>query len=878
MSTILRQAFSQLFVGVISLFFALASAEAQISTPEEVLGFPVGADYKLARWETITDYLRQLAQHSDRMMLEHRGKTTDGHDFVLVLISSPENLANREYYKAIQRKLADPRGQDVVDLERLCGEGKAVVLINCNLHSTEIASSQMSMELAYRLATENSLQIQEILENVIILLIPSTNPDGLNMVIDWYDRWVGTPYEGSPMPWLYQKYTGHDNNRDWFMLTQIETQIVTPILYEEWFPEVIYDVHEMSNRGARFVIPPYFDPVNPNIHPILQRELSLIGAQIALDFTSQGYTGVLSNAVYDTWWHGGFRTVPYRHNIVGILTEAARVNIASPIFQPRGALKGHRRGLGRYTLQTNFPEPWPGGWWRLRNIIDYELSASYSILSCVAKHKEMFLSNFVKMGRIAVEKGNNEPPRAFLVPMNQRDRNSALKMLRILQRGGVEIHRANASFTADGVEYPADTYVISMAQPFRGHVKDLLEVQNYPEHRAGPKAPPERPYDIAGWTLPLQMGVKVVTVVDDFDAHLTRVGEIQNVQGRLHSVSEPIAYLFKNQTNAETIALNRLLGAEGFTLYCSPKEHTTSGQKFPRGSIFITTTEIPQHESAYLQQLAESLGIEIHALANLPNNDPHVRLRQPRLGLYKPWVANMDEGWTRWVLEQHEFPYRSLTDAEIRAGNLAERYDAIILPDMSASKMIDGHAEGVLPPEYVGGIGLEGAANLRTFVENGGTLICLNRASQLPESYFGLDVTNVLEAPSESNQKGTKPEPFFCPGSLLRVFVETTHPIGYGLDREMAVFFKSGPVLEARGGEPVASYPDFNPLMSGWIHGDKRIRGKGALWDVNLGEGHIILFGFKPQHRAQSHGTFKLLFNAIYYSSWGKQGNERNSN
>ena len=253
-----RQAFSQLFIGVISLFLALAPAKARISSPEDLLGFPVGADYKLARWESITDYLNQLAEASDRVILENRGKTTEGHDFVLVLISSPENLADREHYKAIQRKLADPRGQDSTELNRIARQGKAVVLINCNLHSTEIASSQMSMELAYRLATENNPQVREILENVIILLIPSTNPDGLNMVIDWYDRCVGTPYEGSPMPWLYHKYTGHDNNRDWFMLSQIETQIVTRILYEEWFPEVVYDVHEMGNRGARFVIPPLF--------------------------------------------------------------------------------------------------------------------------------------------------------------------------------------------------------------------------------------------------------------------------------------------------------------------------------------------------------------------------------------------------------------------------------------------------------------------------------------------------------------------------------------------------------------------------------------------------------------------------------------------
>jgi len=862
----LRPKFFSLFIGIIGLFFTVASTYAQIISPEEALRFPVGADYKLARWETITDYLRRLAEGSDRVLLEERGKTTEGHDFVLVLISSPENLANRERYKAIQRKLAHPGGQEIAELDRLCREGKAVILINCNLHSTEVASAQMAMELVYRLATEKTPQVQEILENVIILLIPSANPDGLNMVVDWYNRTVGTPYEGSPMPWLYHKYTGHDNNRDWFMLTQIETQLATRILYEEWFPQVVYDIHQMENSGARFVIPPYFDPVNPNIHPLLQRELSLIGAQLALDLTSQGFTGVLSNAVYDTWWHGGYRTVPYRHNMVGILTEAVNVNIASPIFQPLSSLKGHRRGLGDYAQQTNFPEPWPGGWWRLRDIINYEEAAAYSILSFVARQKEMFLSNFYKMGLSELEKGKNEPPRAFLVPAQQRDLNTALKMLEILQRGGVVIHQANASFTADGVEYPQGTYVISMAQPFRAHAKDLLEVQTYPERRAGPGGQPERPYDIAGWTLPLQMGVKTITVVNEFEADLTLIKEIPKVQGKLLMVSEPVAYLFKNQTNAETIALNRLLREKDYTLYWSPMEISVKGQKFPRGSVLITTLTIPIHASANLQALAESLGVEIYALDEVPFKDLSARLSQPRVGLYKPWVANVDEGWTRWVLEQHEFPYRNLTDAEIRAGNLAERYDAIILPDMNASTMINGHAEGSLPPEYVGGVASEGAANLRTFVEAGGTLICLNRASELPTQYFGLEITNVLDASSQSNPNASK-EAFFCPGSLLRIFVETTHPIGYGLEHEMAAFFDSGPAFEVRGGKGVAFYPDFNPLMSGWIEGEERIRRRGALWDVNLGKGHVILFGFKPQHRGQSHGTFKLLFNAIYSST-----------
>ena len=868
----MRQKYCAIFIGIFSLLLIEMSADAQIISPEEAIGFPVGADYKLARWETITGYLRSLAASSDRVILEERGKTTEGLDFVLVLISSPENLANLDRYKAIQQKLANPQGHDLIELERLAQEGKATVMISCNIHSTEVASSQMSMELAYQLATENTPEVEEILENTILLLIPSANPDGLNMVVDWYERTVNTPYEGAPMPWLYHKYTGHDNNRDWFMLTQVESQLVTQILYEEWFPQVVYDVHQMGNKGARFVIPPYFHPVNPNIPPLLQRELALIGAQMALDLTSQGFTGVLSNAVYDTWWHGGFRTVPYRHNMMGILTEAASVNIASPIFQPLLSLKGHRRGLSEYAQQTNFPEPWPGGWWRMRDIIEYEKAAADSILSIVAKQKEMFLTNFYKMGLGAVEKGEEEPPRAFLVPTDQRDVNAALKMLQILQRGGVKIHQANANFTADGVEYPAGTYVVSMAQPFRAHAKDLLEAQHYPRRIPAPGAPPERPYDIAGWTLPLQMGVKVIKVVNAFGADLAFVEEIPKTAGKLHlegvDFQDAVVYALRNQTNLETVALNRLLQKDGYTIYQQQGETVWKDLHLPRGTIILKSDRIPGSDSAELRHFAESLGIEIYAL-NQRFVDVKAELRQPRLGLYKPWVASIDEGWTRWVLEEHEFPYRNLTDAEIRAGDLDEWYDAIILPDMKASRMIEGHAEGSLPPEYVGGIGLEGVANLRTFVEQGGTLICLNWATEVPMKHFGLEITNALEPNQSDPQKSTGAQ-FFCPGSLLRVFVETSHPIGYGLEREMAVFFKSGPAFEARGGKKVAAYPNFNPLMSGWIEGEKRIRQKGALWDVKLGKGHVILFGFKPQHRAQSHGTFKLLFNAIYYSVVGK--------
>ena len=848
---------------------------AQLMAPEEVLGFQVGSDYQVAGWKTVSDYMQHVAANSDRVLVEALGKTTEDNDLLMLLISAPENLENLARYQQIQREIALPT-KPAAELDALVQEGKAVVLINCNLHSTEIASSQMSMELAHQFATAETSEIKEILENVIILLIPSANPDGLDIVVDWYNRTVGTPHEGSEIPWLYHKYTGHDNNRDWFMLTQIETQLLTRVLYEEWFPEVVYDVHEMSYRGPRFVIPPYFEPVNPNIPPLLQRTLSLIGAQLAFDLTSDGFTGVLSSAVYDTWWHGGFRTVPYRHNMVGILTEAARVEIATPIFQPHHTLKGYRRGLDQYALRTNFPEPWPGGWWRLRNIVDYEKAAAHSILGFVAENRVMLKTNFYKMGLDAITKGKNEPPRAFLIPTEQRDIHTTLKMLDILKRGGVQIHQANAPFTADGVEYPADTYVVLMSQPFRAHAKDLLEVQRYPERRASPESPPERPYDIAGWTLPLQMGVRTVAVVHPFEADLRQLPMLPAVQGTLAGAPEPTSYLFGNRTNVEAILLNRLLNAgltdnsPRYNLHWARRDVELAGKTLPHGTILIKTVEPPLQQVREIAALASEFGIHIHTDASFDEDTirrTFTSVQAPRLGLYKPWTANMDEGWTRWVLDTHGFNYNSLTNAEIRAGNLAMRYDAIILPDLGASGILNGHAAGKLPPEYTGGIGTEGLANLRRFVEDGGTLICLNRATELPLKYFGLGekgIVNVVEKNNQPNQ-----DVFFCPGSLLRVRIDTRHPIGHGLDNEMAIFFKSGPVFSAeRGGaEVIATYPEFNPLMSGWLEGEKRIRQKAALLEAPLGGGRVILFGFKPQHRGQSHGTFKLLFNAIYYSA-----------
>ena len=830
----------------------------EVPSPESHLGFQVGTDYKLADWRSIVAYYEKLGAASDRIEVQNLGESTEGRPFIMAQISSPENLAQKESIQAAQKRLADPRGLSETDARQMASDGVAVVLIGCNIHAVEIASSQMSMELAYDLVTSEDPKIQLVRDRVLLLLVPSLNPDGIDIVGDWYRETLGTPWEGTRPPWLYHKYTGHDNNRDWFMLTQDETRIMTRVHYEQWFPQIIYDVHQMGNLGARFFVPPFYDPLNPNVPPLLQRQIMLVGAHMAHDLQAAGKTGVITSAVYDMWWHGGYRTVPYRHNLVGILSEAASVRIATPIFQAEKELTGHRRGLPKYWLQANFPEPWPGGWWRLRDIVEYQKIASNSLLKLAATHKEDWIYNHYKLGIDAVERGESEPPFAFLVPPNQHDPIATYEMLRILSEGGVELHRAEKSLQADGVTYSAGTTVILMSQPFRAHAKDLLERQRYPDRRVGGgDGPPERPYDVTGWTLPLQMGVRTVEVVAPFKANLSVI------EPKLpsHSVGSTNAgYFLENRTNHDVIALNRIL-AKGHNAYWTDKPVRASGRSVDQGAIWIPSRDGVQ---GTLTELASTHGIEA-ITGRKP--DRGYRLKKPRLGIYQPWTAGirggskaaMDEGWTRWVLERYEFDYRTIHDAELRAGNLEERHDVIILPSGSSRSLMKGNPPGTVPPQYVGGIGEQGADNLLAFVRSGGTLICMGDASELPIERFDLPVMSNLD-----NRDGG--DPFYAPGSILQVNLDPTHPLGFGRKSPQPIYFAQTPVFDVNGSAvSVADFPQFNPLMSGWIFGDEKIRGKSALVDAPLGDGRVILFGFRPQHRAQPHTTFKILFNAIYY-------------
>jgi len=860
----------QLAVIVLVLRVLVIPAQAIIPSPASVLGFQPGEDRHLADWTQIADYFRRLDEASPRVQVLEIGRSTQNRPILMAIITSPENMARLDRYREIVRRLADPRTiADEAEAEGLIAEGRGIVAITCSIHSTEIVASQMAMELAYRLASDTSPETREILDRVILLLFPSPNPDGIDIVASWYRRTLGTPYEGTAPPELYHPYTGHDNNRDWFMLTQVETQALTRVLYREWFPQILYDVHQMGSTGARMFVPPFYDPPNPNIDPVLLRSVAVIGHHMAWELTAAGFRGVVTNAQYDTWWAGGLRTMPYYHNMVGILTEAASARLMTPITLTREQLRGATRGLPNpLERATNFPDPWPGGVWRPMDILRMELVAARALLRVAARYREEFLRTFYQLGKRAIERGRTEEPFAYVVPTEQWDPPTAAHLLNILMAQGVEVYRATERFVADGVEYPAGSYVLLLAQPRRALVKTLLEVQRYPERRLYPGGPPERPYDVAGWTLPLQMGVRVVEIARPFEARLERVTEAISVAGRVSEAQglearrpSEILWFIEPKANRAFSAVNELLASGLFRASRLSREAVIEGRRYLAGTFVLQAAEGARSSRTALRQTLEDIarrhGVEIHAIAQRPLELVPVERR--RIALYRSWVPSMDEGWTRWVLERFGFSYTTVRDADIRSGDLRARWDVIILPSDSPREIREGHRPGAYPPEYTGGLGKEGLENLKAFVAAGGTLLALGESSDLVIEEFGLPVRNVL--------RGLSPNEYFCPGSILRVTMDPHHPVAYGLPTETDVYVVGGLAFEITAHEGqapavVARYVE-DPLRSGYLLGREKIAGRAALLDVPYGRGRVILVGFRAQHRGQSWGTFKVLFNAL---------------
>lgn len=836
----------------------------QVPSPESVLGFRVGQDSMLASWRQIGEYFTRLAAASPKVRVDTLGPTTQGRPYLLVTISDPANLARRAELMANQRRLADPRTLSAAEEARLVRSQPAVILINCSIHSTEIGASQMSLELAWRLATDSTLG--EALRNVVVLLVPSANPDGIDIVGDWYRQSRWRAWDGTSPPWLYHPYVGHDDNRDWYMLTQKETRLLTRVLYTQWFPEVFYDVHQQGGNGSRMTMPPFSDPVDPNLDPAIVEGISLVGATMSQALLDAGKTGAASQERYDLWWHGGARSTPTRHNMVGLLTEAASARIATPLCLPAAQIRQPARGI-------SYPAPWTPTCWHLRDIVDYELITSTALVKMASDQRAEFIRRFVDTGRRSVEAGRSAPT-AYILPVDGGDAGTRALLANLLIQDGVEVHRASAPITTDGATWPAGSLVIRMDQPFRAHAKDLLERQDYPDRRAYPGGPPIPPYDVTGWTLPLQMNVTAVAVSSPIDtAALERVDTAVVQPGTV--TGRGAVALLANTSVGEITATWRAL-AVGGSVEIAADSFSAEGRSWPAGTLIVRGAR------PAVERSARELGFDavMARRVTAPSGSPRVA-GTPRVGLYRSWNGSMDEGWTRWVLERLGVSYVTVTDSMVRQGGLREKLDVVILPSETPAAITAGRRAGTAPAQYTGGIGPEGTEALRAFLADGGTVVALDEASRFAIDRLGAParaLRTTRGAPAEGADPAGRETPdsgsvfrFYAPGSIFETVVDRSAPIASGMGATAAVYFISSTILEAGpGSRVVMSYPQGrNPLLSGYVYGPEVLSGRAALIDAPVGRGRAILFGFRPQHRGQTYATFRLLTNAILVGAAG---------
>jgi hypothetical protein len=889
------------------LLLVSLSAMAQPPTPESVLGHKPGDDFYLASYDEALGYFQKLAQSTDKLKVVKVGKTTQGRDWYIAIISSARNLAEFDKYKDTARRLALVKGLTDSQAHELAHNGKVIVHIDGGLHATEVACAQHTIQLAYNLVTGTSPETTAILDNVILLLWFSINPDGQNMMVHWYRSNLGTPYEVSGMPTLFQEYIGHDNNRDGYMNNMLESQVITKAELE-YYPTVFYNHHQTAPFPARIWIPPFGDPVSLNPHPLMYRWVNVFGTAMAAYLDEHDMPGAMHRGRFDDWYPGFVDHVNNFRNTVSFLTETALFRYATPHFYTTDEFPREKQDL---RSEVFYSSPWRGGWWRLGDAVRYMLGSSMAVLDTAAKNREDLLYDRYRAGHDVIERFTKDPPYGYIIPREQRDTQTAALLVEKMRMNGIEIHQATKTMHGDGASYKEGDWVILMDQPFAALVKELFDVQKYPElpggtgpaaaaagqtgagggrggagggrgaaaapaaapttaaatptaapagagggrgggggrgaagggaATAGAQTPPAQfPYDVTGWTLPMQMGVEVQAITQPIAAAtratLHKVERIDPIAGKVEG-NGPV-FAFSHNSNASLRAVNDLLEA-GHTVTFAKGESTIYVQG--------TAAEVLRKE-----------GVNATSLKEAPEAWP---VKKPRIALYEPWGGNIDEGWTRWVFEQFRFPFTVLHNADVQSGHLHDKFDTLVIPEMNARQIMEGMSAGTMPGQYAGGIGDAGADAMREFVTKGGTLVVLGNASQFAIDQFSLPVTNVVAGLPNSQ--------FFCSGSLLRAEIkEPNHPVVAGLPANVAVMFERNPVFDTKPafkGKVLASYSkDRNPLLSGYLLGEGLIQGKAAALDAIYGSGHIILLGFRPQWRGQSHGTYKFVFNALYY-------------
>ena len=897
-------------IGLLLLAALPAAAQLPVTSPRQQLGQDLGSDYFLANYRQLVDYWRRIDAESDRVRVEQIGVTSEGRPMLMAVITSPENHARLRRYQEIARRLALAEGVSESEARALAAEGRAVVWIDGGLHASEVLGAQQLMELVYELASGTDAETTRFLRDVIVLAVHA-NPDGHDLLADWYMRRADTLQRSTRgVPRLYHKYIGHDNNRDSFMASQLETRAMDSVMFRAWHPQIMYNHHQTSPDGTIMFAPPFRDPFNYNFDPLVVTMLDQVGSAMHSRMIAEGKPGTVmrAGANFSTWWNGGVRTTVYFHNMIGLLTETFGHPTPSWItLIPR-----------RLLPSGSLPAPITPQLWRFRQSMDYERTANRAVLDFASKHREELLYNIYRMGRNSIERGSRDhwtstpdrvaalaeavggdtvrqtpaevqgylagfrkpeerDPRGYILSAAQSDFGTATKFVNTLIKTGVTVHRATAPFTVAGKNYPPGSFVVLAAQAFRPHVRDMFEPQNHPNDIPYPGGAPTPPYDAAGWTLAFQMGVEFDRILDGFSGPFERISGFAPIpQGR---VSEPGAagYLIGHESNDAFVAVNRLLAA-GHDVFWLRDSVRSGSRTFGEGAYYVPSSDavLP-----LLRRAAEEKGLAIVSADRAPAAGAGIKLRPVRVALWDTYGGSMPSGWTRWLLEQFEFPFTVVYPRDIDGGKLRERFDVLILPDgahpLDSTSRDDERAMTAAtpppdaPPEWLarGGWMTQSVTvpRLREFLDAGGRVLAIGSATKLA-SALALPVEDAL---TDSTGRDLPRSKYYVPGSVLRARIDNSHPLAHGMQRYADVFFDNSPSFRLSGGagqrglKRVAWFDSAKPLRSGWAWGQHYLEDAAAIVEARVGSGTLVLYGPEVLFRAQPHGTFKLLFNGIHY-------------
>ncbi len=913
-----KRLFSAIFLSLI-LATGFIGGQERITSPKQQFGFDIGDDYMLVNYSQLVAYWEKLDRESERLSLEKIGTTAEGRTMIMAIVTSPSNQRKLNRYKDISRRLALAEGLTENQAKSLAGEGKAIVQIDGGLHATEILGSQQLLELVYQLVSRSDAETLRILDQVILLAIPS-NPDGLELVADWYMR-EKEPTKRSTrgIPRLYQKYIGHDNNRDFYMITQPETEAVSRVMYKDWYPQIVYNHHQTGPAGTVLFCSPFRDPYNYDFDPLIPTGIELVGSAMHTRFVGENKPGATmrSGSGYSTWWSGGLRSTAYFHNMIGILTET--IGNPTPMDIPF---------LPEKQLPSNdLPYPVAPQQWHFRQSIEYSITADKAILDLAARLRENFLLNIYRMGRNAIERGSRDSwtitpkrietvnqaiekdnikpggfgrgypvkyydllrdpaardPRGYIIPSNQPDFLTATKFIDTLMKSGVVVHRAVKPFEAAGKTYPEGSYVVLCAQAFRPHVLSMFELQDHPHDVLYPGGPPIAPYDSAGWTLAYQMGIVFDRILESFEGPFEKVtGRAPTPKGSVEGPSGPAGFLIDHRVNDSFIAVNRLL-KEKDEVYWIKDAFEIEGKSYPAGIIYIPAANGTLDR---LKKFALPLGLKVEGIASAPSGAAF-KLRPARIGLWDTYGGSMASGWTRWLLEQFEFPFEVAFAPEFDAGNLKAKYDVLIFVG-GAIPAQDRESEGRfrsysppapqdVPEEFRDQLGRMTVAKtvpqLLQFLEQGGTILAIGSSTSLG-FHAGLPISDALmERLSDGSERRLPREKYYIPGSVLQVKIDGTNPLAFGMNERTDVYFNNSPVFSlypdaaSAGVQPVAWFDNAEPLRSGWAWGQNYLDKTVAVLEGRVGRGKLFLYGPEVLFRGQPHGTFKLFFNGIFYGT-----------